>query len=317
MSHDRYYLGGGNVAGVIGVSPFRTPLDEYHTIIGDAPEINAETERFFRRRKSLEPFAAEVLRQRGFVVVKQNERYTDSEFPFFKAELDAETVWAGGQANAEFKSVHPMAAAQWGHDGDPEGAPAYVTAQAQWGMGIKRDEQCEFCNIVAAIGFDDSRVFPLIAAADVIGYLRQRARMFWEEHVLKRVPPEPTTVGDILAWIAPDPRKIIEATDYVGLAHHVSAFLEARDHCKHAESALETAKAKVQMMMQEATTLTLEGRPALTWKPNKESLVTDYRALSETSLERLSRFDPEAPKVLMAHHTHPKPGARVFRVCGK
>ncbi len=278
--HGRYYIGGANIAGILGVSPYSTPLEEYHRIVGDTPEINEETRRFFARRKSLEPFAAEVLRQRGFTVQVQNRRYTDAEFPFFKAEIDAEALPPGehGPANGEFKSVHPMAAAEWGEDGDPDGAPVHVQAQCLWGLGVTgRDRGFA----MAAIGFDESRVYPQLAEAELIGDMRARAREFWEQHVLPRVPPEPTSVGDILRWVEPDPNKVIEATDDPDLFAAVRSYIAGKEALKHAEDEVEAVRAKIKLVMRDATTLTVEGRPALTWKPNRDSKRTDWKGLAE------------------------------------
>lgn len=299
----RAYIGGGNIAGVIGVSPFRTPLDEYHVILGDSPEIDQETERFFRRRKALEPFAATVLQDRGFTIYRQNHRHQDEGIPFFRAELDAEVV--GGDAwpidNAEFKSVHPMAAKEWGHDGDPDGAPTYVTAQAQWGLGLTGRARGF---VVAVIGFDDSRVYPIPAAPDVIGYMREKAVKFWENHVLRKDPPAPTTVEDVLRWIEPDPSKVLEASD-TDLAHDVAAFIEARTVSKESEAKVDVLKARIQLAMSDATTLTLRGKPVITWKKASDGAKTDWKALA-------AEFGPGKSQI--DRHTATVPGSRRFLV---
>lgn len=302
-TNSRYYIGGGNIAGIIGVSPFRTPLDEYHTIIGDSPELSAANEAFFKRRKALEPFVAAVLSERGYHVLDQNRRLQDRDYPFMKAELDAETILgANFLRNAEFKSVNPFAAGTWGEDGDPEGAPTYVTAQAQWGLGVSDRTNCD---IVAAIGFDDSRLYPIVAAKDVIDRMRFLAVDFWEQYVLARRPPAPRNVEDILNWVTPDPNKTIEATDLDGLAETVAEFVAARKNVKDSEAELEKLKTRIQLVMADATALTLRGKPAVTWKRNKDSEVTDWRGLALA-------LSPDTNDI--KRFTSPKTGNRVFRV---
>lgn len=308
MLNDRYYIGGGSIAAILGISPFSTPLDAYHLITGGSKELDQQTERFFQRRKSLEPFIACTLQDRGLTVEKMNERYTDSEFPFFKAEIDAET--ADGVYN-EFKSVSPYAAASWGiEDNSDNGAPAYVIAQAMWGLGIQRKDAYEApsSRIIAAIGFDESRAYPVERSADQIAWLRSKARAFWEQHVLPEVPPPVTTLGDVLNWVTPDPNRSIEATDHSGLVTSVRDFLEARQRVKDGESELETLKTRIQLAMAEATTLTLDGKAVLSWKPNKDSVVTDWRGLA---------LEIKPGDELVARFTTTKPGARVFRVLAK
>ena len=278
--HNRYYIGGANIAGILGVSPYSTPLEEYHRIVGDSPEINEETRRFFARRKSLEPFATELLRQRGFLVEDMNRRYVDVDYPFFKAEIDAEAVPPGGEdvLNGEIKSVHPLAASEWGEDGDYDGAPTHVQAQCLWGLGVTRKSRAF---AMAAIGFDSSRIYPLLSDADLIGNMRSRALEFWNEHVVPRIPPEPTTVGDILAWVEPDPSATIEATDSESLMAAVRTYLAGKEALKHAEDELNATRAEIQLAMREATTLTVNGRIALTWKRNRDSERTNWRGLAQ------------------------------------
>jgi hypothetical protein len=167
----------------------------------------------------------------------------------------------------------------------------------------------ERCRVVAGIGLDECRVFPVERADDVIGWARTRAIEFWETHVIPRRPPAPINVSDILAYITPDPARVVEATDVPGLAAQVSDFIELRTKAKDAESALEAAKAAIQMSMIDATTLTLEGRPAITWKPNRDSVTTDWKAL-------VHHLWPVPPAELVEQFTQTRPGARVFRVCG-
>lgn len=322
MKIDRYYIGGGNIAGICGVSPYRTPLDEYHVITGTAPDLDVATERFFKRRKALEPYIAALLEENGLTVAAQNQRYTDPEFPFLRAEIDAETT---DSQNAEFKSVHPLAAKDWGLEAHDDSVPDYVTIQAQWGLGVLGSlltssgitrglDAVQRCRVVAAIGFDDSRVYPVERADDVIQWARAEAIKFWEQHVIPKVPPPPRTVADILNYITPDPDKVIEATDIDGFDKDVADYLELRDAAKDAESRLDAAKARIQLVMVDATTLTLHGKKVLTWKPNRDSIVTDHKALA-TRLAAL--VDPEVAAAEQNAVTTTKPGARVFRVAKK
>jgi len=302
VSHPRYYIGGANIAGILGVSPFRTPLDEYHTIIGDAPDLDEQTKLFFKRRKALEPFAAAVLEERGFAVIDQNRRIEHEQFPYFKAELDAEVLTRTGDilANSEFKSVHPMASKEWGFDGDPEGAPTYVTAQAQWGLGLS---ERHYGFIVAVIGFDEHRVYPIEAAADVIGKMQERAHQFWAEHILRKSPPPPSTVDDILRWIEPDPTKVLEASD-VDLVHVVDEYLIAREKSAAADKHHDALKARIQMAMADATTLTVHGKPVITWKKAKDGSKTDWESVAASA----GAVDPEVIK----RHSKTVAGVRRF-----
>ena len=98
IPHSRIgYVGGGNVAGVLGISPFRTPLDEYLLISGEREDVvTPEKAEFFEDRRDLEPWAAKKFtRKTGLAIVRTNHRFDDASFPWAKAEVDFEVEDGG------------------------------------------------------------------------------------------------------------------------------------------------------------------------------------------------------------------------------
>ncbi len=255
---DRHYLGGGNVAGILGVSPYKTPLQEYLTIVGEAEAPSAERLSFFRRRKSFEPVAAELFQEKtGLQLVTVNERYTDREHAFIKAEIDAET--AGGE-NVEIKTVHPLAARDWGDEGADD-CPVYVTAQAQHGLMVRARD---LCYVLAMIGFDDVRVYRVERDEEIIATLRKREIEFWQEHVLTRTPPPPANVEDLRVLYRRDAGNAIEATPEI--ADRIARLVDLTLRAKDLERAIGDEKEAIQLFMRDAASVTINGKPAITWK---------------------------------------------------
>jgi putative phage-type endonuclease len=191
LSHDRGYIGGGNVAGILGLSPYKSPLDEFLVITGQADGITAERETFFERRKALEPWAAQVFAQRtGIKIVATNRRYTDGEHDFLKAEIDFETADGG---NGETKTVHPLAARDWG-DSESDNLPVYVTAQAMHGLMVTGRKHCW---VHALIGFDDDRSYRIERDDETIAGIRAAELAFWNDNVLRMREPAPRTAEDL------------------------------------------------------------------------------------------------------------------------
>lgn len=253
-ARNRHYIGGGNIAGILGLSPFKTPLQEYLTIIGDEEQPSEDQLDFFARRKALEPFAVALFeRETGKKIVRANERYTDRENTFLKAEIDAET---DDGENVEIKSVHPLAAAAWG-PAESDELPAYVAAQAMHGLMVTGRR---VCYPVAMIGFDDFRVYRVERDEETIAGLREHAVAFWHNHVERMVPPEPMTSEDVLRLFEHDNGMSIEATDEI-----TAAFAELRE-CKRAEKRGEKLAEQIKVYMGENTTLTISGEPVATWK---------------------------------------------------
>ena len=210
----RGYIGGGNIASILGLSPFRTPLDEYLLIVNERQdELTPEKAEFFEDRRDLEPWAAKKFtRKTGLPVCRTNQRYTDAEFPHFRAEIDFEVYTTPNldeEANGETKSVHPNAVGAWGKPDEGDEPPLYVTAQAMWGLGITGRARCY---VQALIGFDDYRVYVVERDDELIATIRQKAADFWRFHVLPRRPPPPTNVEDLLRLYPRDSGRPVEAS---------------------------------------------------------------------------------------------------------
>lgn len=286
------YIGGGNVAGILGYSPYKSPLDEFLTITGqDEPEDDSR-EAFFKRRKALEPFAAEVFEQRtGLTIVRRNVRYTDTSLSYLRAEIDFEV--SDGN-NGETKTVHPLAAADWGDEGTDE-IPVYVTAQAMHGLMVN-GKQATWVH--ALIGLDDDRVFRIERDEETIAAIRAREVAFWNEHVVPGIAPDPVSKEDLRRLFLHDAGTQIEAD-----AETLIALNRLRDIAatvKPLEQEFEALKHQVQLAMREAAVITVDGKPLASWKTQSArrfdqaafaaahpELFEQFKATSQTRVFRL------------------------------
>src|SRR5215469_5129954 len=132
----RDYIGGSRIPGILGVSPYRTPLDEYYVITGEIDMTPTPDKlAFFEERKEWEHIAFKRFeRVTGMRILRTNTRYDDPHFSWAKAEIDFEPSESD---NGETKTSDPQMRYQWGVPGQDE-PPLYVTAQAVWGLGVTR-----------------------------------------------------------------------------------------------------------------------------------------------------------------------------------
>ncbi len=217
--HDRRrYLGGSDVALILGLSPYGTPLDLFYKKLSDVPEeISEEKAKFFRNRKAQEPIiAARLELEYGVDVTRLSidenpNRYVDEEYPFMVAEIDGEfrmsqavrdcfperedfaAIPDGTLLNLEFKTVHPLAAGKWGEVGSEE-CPDEYAAQCMWGLGVTKRPACL---LVALFGIDDLLCWPIMADAETIPAMRAKALSFWNDNVRAGVPPGPINTDDV------------------------------------------------------------------------------------------------------------------------
>lgn len=259
LSHRRGYIGGGNIAGILGVSPYKSPLDEYLVITGQADQEDESREAFFKRRKALEPFAGEVFEQRtGLQIVARNQRYDDAEHGFLKAEIDFEV---SDGCNGETKTVHPLAASEWGDPGTDE-IPVYVTAQAMHGLGVRPRVKAVW--IHALIGLDDDRIYRIERDDETIAAMRARAVEFWNQHVLPGVPPEPTSVEDVKRMFAKDSGYEVEPD--TALLATLNRLRDLQATLKPLTQEFEDLKLQAQLAMRDASAVVVDGKTLVTWK---------------------------------------------------
>lgn len=219
--HDRSrYIGGSDIAAVLGVSPWKTPYDLWLDKVepkAEDPALSERREKFFRNRKDQEPIIARRLeREYGIVVTRLSldenpNRYIDAEHGFMVAEVDLEFVMTpevrahfperhdfaaipdGTLLNGEIKTVHPLAAGKWGEAGSEE-LPIEYAAQAEWGLGVTGRPAC----LVAALfGIDALLCFPVMADQETINAMRAKACTFWTDHVVANLPPDPVNIHDV------------------------------------------------------------------------------------------------------------------------
>lgn len=266
LSPTRGYIGGGLIAAVLGLSPFLSPLDAYLQIVDEMQEeLSPKQAEFFADRAALEPWAAaKFARTTGLEIVRRNERYSDAEFAWAKAEIDAE-VSDGG--NLEIKTVHPNAARAWGDPDADEEPPTYVTAQAMWGLGV---HPAPHCYVHALIGFDDQRIYRVERDDELIAEIRRQAERFWKYHVLPRHPPPPTNVEDLLRLYPRGTGRAVEADTETQLA--MTELHALRQRIKLLESQKAMQEYQIKGFMRDATTLTAGGIAIATWKPRSDGV---------------------------------------------
>lgn len=179
--------------------------------------------------------------------------------------------------------------------------PEAVTAKAQAYMAMGGWNSIKVICMVSGFGkcIEEHEI-----TADESGKaILAAAEHFWTENVEKKVAPAPQTIEDCRKIWAKAEDNTVEATEEV--AAQVEALKEATAKVKEAEAAADALKKSIMEAMGTAETLTVNGKKAVTWKNNKDSVKVDYKTLVEA-------LAPSAE--VLAEHTSTVPGARVFRI---
>lgn len=257
------YLGSGDAAGILGLSPWRTPLDVYLDKIEPRVEqLTPERARVLRRGQRMEPYVVDLLSEEtGLEIVARGNRYLDAEHPFIASEIDAEARAIGSTeiVNVEIKTVSPFKAREWGEEQTDE-VPLHYTAQVMHALMVTGRD---LCVMGVLIGGDDFRVYRIQRDDEAIALIRERELDFWQR-VQRRQAPEPTTVSDITRLYGKSLGVVREADDAVAAAFE--RLVAVRGQLKPLEAERDELESRIKVFLAEADTLAIKGRPVLTWK---------------------------------------------------
>jgi predicted phage-related endonuclease len=284
----RKYIGGSDVAALLGVAPptwrRNSPLALYLDKV-EPPKVDTQNLGAKRRGKRWESVVAEMLleklEERGHTVevVSNNRRYVDDSHDYFACEIDFEVKLDGEQdiTNVELKTVHPYKLAEWGEE-DTDASPVWYTAQAMWGLGITGRRRC----IIAPLfGADEIRVYPIDAANDVIAEIREAGRKFWTENVIPRVAPLPGSLVDLALLFPKDVGTTVELGNNMEFVDAIAELRTVNDEWKALESRWNTAEEIAKGVMGTAATATIGGHKACTWKTQGQTSVDVTRLRDE------------------------------------
>lgn len=196
LDYRRQGIGGSDVAGIMGISPFRTARDIYYDKLGIAP-VEDEPENWVALEMGnlLEDLVARIFRKKsGLGIYQIKKMFRHPLYPFMLADVDYfVTLPDGTTAILEIKTTNYNATDNWWQDGR-ETVPVYYEVQGRHYMAVMDIDRVFFCclygntedeTIIRTIGRD-------MAYEQEMIYLEQS---FWENHVLAKVPPPYTEGG--------------------------------------------------------------------------------------------------------------------------
>lgn len=308
-------IGGSDVAAILGLSPWRTPVDVYLDKTGQA-EHTPENEAMHWGTVLEDVVARHYAEANGRKVQRINKIIRHPERDWMLANIDRAIVAPGSRARfdagvlrgadglLEVKTTSAYKAEDWRGDD----LPLYYTAQVIWYMAITGMPWSDVAVLIGGNHYQQRRVeFDSAVATEII----ERCEAFWRGNVLAGIAPEPVSAADVVKLYPQDCGESIEAD-----ADLLPLIIQARDlrqSIKADETALETLTDAIKTRMCDASALTVQGQPVITWKAAKASLKTDWKAAFidlQTSLGLSSHEGPAFAAI--EDNTQQQPGSRRF-----
>lgn len=174
-------IGGSDAGAVCGLNPYRTAIQVYYDKTSDALEV-VDNEAMRQGRELEEYVARRFCEASGKKVRKANAMFYDENYPFMLADVDRMVV--GENAGLECKTASPYTEGNWQEDK----IPLSYQLQCHHYMRV--------CNadawyLAVLIYGRDFKYYRIERDEEIIRDLIRMEKDFWNEHVLKRVIPDP------------------------------------------------------------------------------------------------------------------------------
>lgn len=184
-------IGGSDIAAILGLNKYKSPIKLYMEKTGEAPDEEVYTvdengafvsgsEAAYWGNVQEEVVAQEFARRTGLKVRRRNAILQHEEHPFFLANVDRLIV--GRKEGLECKTASEYLKSAWNEEQVPD---AYFV-QCQWYMNITGFKKW---HLAVLIGGNKFRYFEVDRDDELIEIMNEKALEFWNEHVLKRIPP--------------------------------------------------------------------------------------------------------------------------------
>lgn len=231
----RRYIGMSDLGAILGVDEHKTALDVYNEKLGlVAPfEGNKQTE----RGQKLEEIAAkEYSESTGRKVHRRRTELIHPKYDFIRGHIDRRVV--GDKRPVEIKCP----SRGMFYKLKREGLPASWIIQMQGYLWLDRSPVGDFAPFCSDVW--DCLPFEVEAQPELFEKIEHAAVFFWEEYVLKQVPPPITKQDAPTIEFAKIPGEVIYRDD-PEFVEAAQLFREAKQLEKDSELLIELAKKKV------------------------------------------------------------------------
>lgn len=278
-------IGGSDIAALLGLSPFKSPIELWGQKVGYPMRKNTEGVHL-RFGQFVEPFVAmEYERLTGLHTEEHTKPFFHPEHEFMYGHVDRLVMRSADKPAVvngivladtllECKTTGVFNKDEWGEEGSDQVPNAYLL-QCAWYLAVTG---CVRADIAVLIGNQDFRLYRIHRDEKLESLMIDQAKRFWFEHVLAGVPPRPKTVDDVKLLFPQEVQdKTLEATPEV-----VDALQQLKDlqnKSKVLEEQAEAVKAKILNAMGPAERLSHNGQILATWKCPKPTHRIDTQTI--------------------------------------
>ena len=286
-------LGGSDIGAVLGFSRYRSAVDVWLEKTGRA--VHEADSLPIRFGTFAEEFvASEYALSTGLPLVSHPAGLVHPVYSYMHGHIDRfvcdspsifdESGSLVASRILECKTANPFASHEWGDLGSDQVPMAYL-AQCIWYMAITGIEQAD---LAVLMGNADFRIYEIHRDLELEEMVIDRARGFWEEHVLKDIPPAAQRESDLKLLFPRSTPKAVEAKKET--CELIAKMKDIQAQVESYEQEISQIKQQVMAEMQDAEVLTYGGQVLATWKTPKPSTRLDTKKLTEDHPELIAPY---------------------------
>lgn len=276
-------IGSSDIAAILGLNPWRSPLQVFMDKTGMAPD-QPENDAMRLGNFLEDPIARAWADRRGVRVRRVRAVLQHPAVPYALANLDRLATVERITGPVEVKATR--IAAEW-EDG---ATPDYYAVQVQWQHFVGGYEAGHLVALVQSTTLEERRI---VRDEALIAVMKDAAASFWQL-VENRTPPAPTgTEGDRRAlealYAEATDRQVTITDDAMRAAHD---YLAASARVKEWEAAKEEAANRLRAFLGDAEAATYAGKVAVRWSPFTRRSIDTARLRAEAP-EVAARYETE------------------------
>lgn len=274
-------IGGSDVAAILGLSPWRSPLDVWYdktecdsNAIVDTAEPTGEDRALYWGAVHEDAIAKAYTTVTGRKVMRYNRLLQNPVAPWEIGDVDRLVVPESGKRAFNTRTGEVLTdralecktarykGEEWGEEWTDE-IPVWYYMQVQWYMRLM--PTVKFFDVAVLFGGSDFQIFTVERNEDVIRKIAEAVGRFWKVNVMEKYPPAPRSIEDVQKlYPAANVPKITASAE---LEADVRELVRATAARKNAEKAESEIKFRVAAAMGNAELAELpDGTPLVTYK---------------------------------------------------
>lgn len=284
-------IGASEVATVVGLNPYETPLELWRRKVGIDPP-KEETAAMRRGHYCEDAVAQWWAHETGREIIKSSAvdfLFVDEERDFLRVSPDR-TYWLpeavrndDNKGILECKTTNMVV--------DPEDLPKTWFCQVQMNLGVSgySHGSLAWLGFGFEFGYVDIEFVP-----DFYNMLVEAVTKFWTVNVKQMVEPDPVNVRDMATKFKRHiDGKVVEVNDDILDAYH--RLKEVKTELSNLESEKTDLEDKLKMCFGDAEAISYDNATLATWKAAKDSVKFDEKAFKAANPEMWQQYSKTVP----------------------